>query len=216
MGGIVSKSRPEVDQRLYFGALNVLLVEPNQLELEILTQVFTSFKVRSAARMKTTTKAQNHLDRDAAQLVVVGSAQSGDGPDEYDFIRWIRRSRIEALRTTSIILLAGHMLQPDVIRARDCGANFVIAKPITPKILYDRVVWLAKDQRPFIEHPNYTGPDRRFQSVGPPPGVKGRRHDECSVAAPLPVPPVIQLPIDPATPPPELHTTISGRGTARP
>ncbi len=197
----------DIDSRVYFGALNVLLVERNELELEILTQVFISFKVRSAARMKTTINAQNHLDRDVAQLVVVGPTQGLDGPDEYDFIRWIRRSKIEALRTTSIILLAGHTLQANITRARDCGANFVIAKPITPKVLYDRVAWLTKDRRPFIERPNYTGPDRRFQTSGPPDGVPGRRHDDAKVVAEAGIP---------HAPPAFIDETLAGIGGIQP
>ena len=75
-------------------------------------------------------------------------------------------AKLPTVRTTAVILLAGHTLQSNVMRGRDCGANFVIAKPITPKILYDRVVWLAKDARAFVESPSYVGPDRRFQKIG--------------------------------------------------
>ena len=179
----MSGGSPTLDARLYFGALSVMLVEANELELEILAQVFGSFKVRNIARQSSTLSAQSLLERDAVQLIVVGSThQDRDDPDEYDFIRWVRRSRVEAIRTAAVILLAGHTLQSNVFRARDCGASFVIAKPITPRVLYDRVVWLAKDARSFINSPNYAGPDRRFQKTGPPPGTEGRRHDDLSLA----------------------------------
>ncbi len=177
----MTKPAPELEARIYFGALNVLLVEANALESEILAQVFSGFRVRSTSRLASTVQAQNHLERDAAQLVVVGTTQPEDGPDEFDFIRWVRRSKIAGIRTASVILLAGHTMQSNILRARDCGANFVIAKPITPKVLYDRVVWLAKDARPFIEGTTYTGPDRRFQKMGPPPGLEGRRSDDLSL-----------------------------------
>ena len=77
---------PELDARIYFGALNVLLVEANELESEILSQVFSGFRVRSISRLASTIQAQTHLERDAAQLVVVGTTQPEDGPDEFDFI----------------------------------------------------------------------------------------------------------------------------------
>jgi hypothetical protein len=32
-----------------------------------------------------------------------------------------------------------------------------------------------------VTSPNYCGPDRRVRSVGPPVGMKGRRHDDLSI-----------------------------------
>jgi DNA-binding response OmpR family regulator len=178
----VNEGASPLDARLYFGALTVAIVENKDLELEIIAQVFGGFKVRSVTRLKSIADAQSHLANDVPQLVVVGTAKAGDsGPDEYDLIRWIRRSRVEALRTVAVIHLAGHTLQTNVERARDCGANFVVAKPITPRTLYSRIMWLAKDPRPFIDVESYCGPDRRFQKLGPPAGMAGRRHDDLSL-----------------------------------
>jgi DNA-binding response OmpR family regulator len=78
-------------------------------------------------------------------------------------------------------LLTGHTQRANVIRARDCGASFVVAKPILPKVLYSRIVWLAKDRRDFIDVESYCGPNRRFQNVGPPEGMEGRRSDDLSL-----------------------------------
>lgn len=64
-------------------------------------------------------------------------------------------------------------------KARDCGANVVIRKPVSPQILFDRLAWVSRVQRPFIECESYIGPDRRFKSIGPPGGV-GRRSTDLS------------------------------------
>ena len=160
----------------------MLLVEANALEAEIVAQVLTGFKVRSVARYETAAQARDHLQHDQAELIMVGTSQPGSGEmDEYDLIRWLRRSKTEAIRTASIILLAGHTSEVNVLRARDCGASFVIAKPITPRVVYDRVVWLARDTRAFISSEKYVGPDRRFQKLGPPPNTEGRRKDDLSL-----------------------------------
>ena len=178
----MSEGRPELDTRLYFGRLSVLLVEGNSLEAEIVTQVLTGFKVRGVSRFETAVQARDHLQLEQAELIMVGTTQPGAGEiDEYDFIRWVRRNKAEVVRTASIILLAGHTSEANVLRARDCGASFVIAKPITPRIVYDRVLWLAKDGRPFINTETYAGPDRRFQKLGPPPNTEGRRKDDLSL-----------------------------------
>ena len=178
----MSEARPELDTRLYFGRLSVLLIEGNALEAEIVTQVLTGFKVRSVIRFDTAAKARDHLAHDCADLIMVGTVQPVAGDmDEYDFIRWLRRSKVQMIQTASIVLLAGHTSEANILRARDCGASFVIAKPITPRVVYDRVLWLARDGRSFINEETYAGPDRRFQKLGPPPNTDGRRKDDLSL-----------------------------------
>ena len=178
----MTENAPEFDTRVYFGKLSVLLVEANALEAEIVIQVLTGFKVRHVTRFETAAQARDHLQRTHAELIIVGTSHSGDGEmDEYDFIRWLRRSKVETIRTAAMILLAGHTSEANVLRARDCGASFIIAKPVQPRIIFDRVVWLAKDARAFIDSETYAGPDRRFQKLGPPPNTEGRRKDDLSL-----------------------------------
>jgi hypothetical protein len=41
-------------------------------------------------------------------------------------------------------------------------------------------MWLAREERQFVVTATYAGPDRRHKTFGPPPGTKGRRHDDVS------------------------------------
>jgi hypothetical protein len=50
----------------------------------------------------------------------------------------------------------------------------VIAKPMSPSSLYDRLTWIAFNPRKFVDTATYFGPDRRFKIEGYPNGV-GRR-----------------------------------------
>jgi DNA-binding response OmpR family regulator len=166
--------------RIYLGSVVVMLVESNPLEADILAQVLTGFKVKRLCRCSAAAEAAERLKQDTPDLVVVGTVQGG-AAEGFEFIRTMRRDKDEMLRTAPAILLTGHTLQADVMRARDCGANFVVAKPITPHVLYERIMWLIKDRRSFIFVDSYAGPDRRFQKLGPPPGIKGRRKDDVSL-----------------------------------
>ena len=65
-----------------------------------------------------------------------------------------------------------------IFKLRDAGSNYVVAKPITPKVLLERIFWVAREERAFIECDSYIGPDRRFKHEGPPPGTDGRRKDD--------------------------------------
>ena len=169
-----------LDQRLYFGSLSVLALESSLLELDLLAQVLTGFKIRSLARFTQAEAAWAHLAHEPADLLFVGSS-TGE-MDEFEFIRKLRRAKDMATRTAPVVLLTGHTQRANVLRARDCGASFVVAKPILPKVLYSRIVWLAKDQRDFIDVESYCGPNRRFQNLGPPAGMEGRRSDDLSLS----------------------------------
>ena len=170
----------DLDQRLYFGSLSVLLLESSPVELDLLARVLGGFRVRTIAKFGEASAAWGHLEHESADLLFVGHAS--DVMDEFEFIYRLRRSRDVATRTSPIILLTGHTQRANVLRARDCGASFVVAKPITPKVLYARIVWLARDRRSFVDGESYAGPDRRFQNLGPPHGMDGRRSDDLSLA----------------------------------
>ena len=165
-----------LDVRLHLGSLQVAVIEANGLELEVTCEMLTGLGVRRLGRYRTAAEAQEGLMRDGADLVVVGSVPGG--PDEYGMIGWVRRDAPEAMRAVPLLLQTGHTQRSNVLRARDCGASVVLAKPVQPSTLFERVGWLARDQRPFISVPSYAGPDRRFQTLGPPSGTAGRRADD--------------------------------------
>ena len=73
------------------------------------------------------------------------------------------------------MLVSGHTQLRNVQRARDCGANYIVAKPVSPDVLLERIIWVAREKRPFIQCDSYFGPDRRVHDTGPPPGVAERR-----------------------------------------
>jgi two-component system chemotaxis response regulator CheY len=61
--------------------------------------------------------------------------------------------------------------------ARDSGANMVVARPMSPFSIYERLAWVAFNPRKFIDSETYFGPDRRFKIEGLPDGVGHRKGD---------------------------------------
>ena len=98
--------------------------------------------------------------------------------DGYDFLRWLRRDSQEPNRYAPAILLTSHTRSSRIQWARDCGAHFVVTKPIQADVLLERIFWVAKDERMFIDCDAYVGPDRRFKFEGPPAGMEGRRSSD--------------------------------------
>lgn len=162
--------------RINLEKVEVLLVDDSAPSLNLLSQVLLGFGVGNLTRADSAKAAQALLRERTFDLVI--SATNMAGVDGYELVKWLRRGALEANRYLAVILVSGHTPPSQVFKGRDAGANFTIAKPITPKIVLERILWAAKEDRQFIECESYLGPDRRFKDDGPPAGAKGRRRDD--------------------------------------
>ncbi len=86
-------------------------------------------------------------------------------------------------RTIPILIMASDSRESTIKQARDAGANMVIAKPISPANLYDRLSWVAFNPRKFVDTESYFGPDRRFKIEGFPKGIGRRKGDNAAEVA---------------------------------
>lgn len=92
--------------------------------------------------------------------------------------RAIRGKSDNEHRTIPILMMSSDSRESTIKRVRDTGANMVIAKPISPASLYDRLSWIAFHPRKFVDTENYFGPDRRFKIEGYPNGIGRRKGDQ--------------------------------------
>jgi PleD family two-component response regulator len=162
--------------RINLEKVDVLLVDDSIPSLNLLAQVLLGFGIKNLSRADSAKAAQALLRERTFDLVI--SATNMAGIDGYELVKWQRRGALEANRYLPVILVSGHTPSSQVFKGRDAGANFTIAKPITPKIVLERILWAAKEDRQFIECDSYLGPDRRFKNDGPPSGAKGRRRED--------------------------------------
>ncbi|MGO4410721.1 MULTISPECIES: response regulator [unclassified Brevundimonas] len=156
----------------------VLLIDDNPQALGMISSVFHGFGVREQIKCASAIKAVDLIQQRPVDLIVIDCADPA--MDSYAFIRWLRRETPAPLRFIPVILLTGHASQSKVREGRDCGVSFVIAKPLTPAVLLKRLLWLAGDEREFVESATYVGPDRRVRNFGPPLGMPGRRRGDLS------------------------------------
>ncbi|MBS0332550.1 MAG: response regulator [Proteobacteria bacterium] len=156
--------------------MQVMLVDDNQQGLDIMGQIVAGFGARNQFKCANVKDAKDLLRKTAVDLVLT-DAQIPD-EDGYSLVRWIRTEGPEMNRYVPILIVTGHTRRSDIFRGRDSGANFVVAKPVTPRALLERIFWVGRDERKFIECDSYVGPDRRFKREGPPAGMEGRREDD--------------------------------------
>jgi DNA-binding response OmpR family regulator len=157
--------------------VSILLLEETPLGMSVLVQIMNGFGARKLHRCDSVEKAERVIRETDLDLLIVDSmGRAGGG---YDFVRWLRRSGVRPNCYAPVVLTAAHTPAAAITRARDCGAHIVMAKPLTPKAMLDRIIWVARAGRRFVECDGYVGPDRRFKDAGLPEGVAvGRRRDD--------------------------------------
>jgi len=167
---------PESRARFNLQRASVLLLEETPLGMSILVQILTGFGAKVLHRCETVEEAEQTVQKVECDLMVVDAmGPSGAG---YEFVRWVRRSGIAPNCYAPVLLTSGHTPNNAVSKARDCGAHFIIAKPLTPISVLERILWISKEGRRFVECDSYVGPDRRFKNDGVPAGMVGRRRDD--------------------------------------
>ncbi|MDX2235092.1 MAG: response regulator [Hyphomonadaceae bacterium] len=173
----MTKPKPLINLR----QTKMLVVEDNPQALEILSQVLVGFGVSEFRKCETLEDAYLAIDKSMFDVMIVDGELSGESG--FAFTRHVR-GRIGANNfATPIVIVTGAPTRAKVAEARDGGANFVIAKPIVPRTLLDRIVWIARHSRDFIESDAYCGPDRRFHNIPLPFGVEDRRAEAVRLTA---------------------------------
>ncbi len=170
-------SLSNLGSRIDLRKATVLLVEPNNQAMDVLTQIFLGFGASHTLRASSFEEAQQAVHANVIDLIACEATLQPEEPDGYDFISWLRRSGLDPNAFAPALLISSHTSSRNVTRARDCGAHFMVSKPLAPTVMLQRILWIAQNNRTFVSCDVYCGPDRRFQNLGPPNGI-GRRHND--------------------------------------
>ena len=155
--------------------MSFLLADPSPHSCAIIHGIFRGFGVNRVIEARTTNDAiQVLIDQKIDLLLCEPRLPTAGG---LAFIRSIRRSPENPCRTIPILVITGDTRTSVVKEARDSGANMVVAKPMSPASLYERLTWVAFNPRKYVDSPKYFGPDRRFKIEGLPDGTGHRSSD---------------------------------------
>lgn len=162
-------------QTFNLGSAKLLLVAGHTYEANIYMRMLEGFGAKSIVKCSTAEQANFELERTDFDLAIVDS-RIKDG-DAYEFVRSIRQSQNARRMFVPVLMIAGHTPRDEITAARDSGSHFLIRKPISAATLLERILWIVREHRLFIESRGYSGPDRRFKTHGPPGGAERREDD---------------------------------------
>jgi CheY-like chemotaxis protein len=145
--------------RIDFNKLRFLLCDDNPHMRRILRTLLHSFGAREAYEAEDGATALEMYTHYVPDIVITDwSMPIFDG---LELTQMIRQPESKGNPYAPIIMLTGHSEKRRVTVARDAGVTEFLAKPISAKGLYQRILNVVANPRPFIKTKTYFGPDRR-------------------------------------------------------
>jgi CheY-like chemotaxis protein len=154
----------------------ILVLESTGPELDLYTRILMGFGARKIHKCAGLPRAEEVLREEVVDLIIVDAKLAN--ADGCEFVRQLRnRGGGSKVACIPVMVVAGHTPRNRVTEARDCGAHFVVRKPVSPATMLERILWIAQENRPFVECDAYNGPERRFKTEEVAPG-SGRRSND--------------------------------------
>lgn len=138
--------------------LTVLIVEKQRPMRALLRQMLRAFGISRIDDADTPEKGWEQFNHHAPDLVLVDWCPEFDG---LGLVRRIRADSDSCYPQAPIIMVSAFGEANRVCEAADAGMNEYLVKPVSPSLLYTRIVAAIEHARPFVRARNYTGPCRR-------------------------------------------------------
>ena len=145
--------------RIDFNRLRFLVVDDNAHMRRILRTLLHGFGAREVYEAEDGASGLEAFTHYVPDIIVADWAMPIF--DGLELTQMIRQPGANSNPYVPIIMLTGHSEKKRVTSARDAGVTEFMAKPISAKSLYQRILNVVANPRPFIKTQTYFGPDRR-------------------------------------------------------
>ena len=146
-------------QHYNISRIRFLIVDPNEHMRFLFLSVLHTLGVREVDLASSVAEALDLSETTKPDIIVTEIAMPQR--DGISLIEAVRGGKAGIAAQTPIIVLSAYTEEANVKRARDAGMNEFLAKPVSARSLYDRIVRVIEGARPFVIAPLYRGPDRR-------------------------------------------------------
>jgi CheY-like chemotaxis protein len=158
--------------------LRIILIDDNEFATILMKRLLRIMRIAQVTICLDSLEADAAIRQSKADLVIVDIDMPGRSG--LDIIHDIRHGQVGIAKDIYVLVASAHVDREHVEQARDQGANWVLAKPLSFRTLYDGIVRAILDDRPFIESASYVGPCRRIKDVP----LRGSSNDRRKPAEP--------------------------------
>ena len=161
-----------------FNRLRLLVIDDNPHMRRIIRTLLHGFGARDVFEAEDGATGLDAFTHNIPDIVLIDWAMPVF--DGLELTKMIRQADSNANPFVPIIMITGHTEKNRVTAARNSGITEFLAKPISAKALYQRIVNVIAHPRPFIKTKTYFGPDRR-RNTNPNYAGPERRRASASV-----------------------------------
>ena len=165
--------------RIEFSKLRFLVIDDNAHMRRILRTLLHGFGARDVYEAEDGAAGLEAFTHYFPDIIITDWAMPIF--DGLELTQMVRQPGANANPYVAIIMLTGHSEKKRVTAARDAGITEFLAKPISAKALYQRIVNVVANPRPFIKTKTYFGPDRRRNPAANYVGPERRKGGKADV-----------------------------------
>lgn len=160
--------------------IHVLVVDDNKQMRFLVRCLLRAGGISKVIEAETGAQALDIMRRRPVDLIIVDWKMAP--VDGLAFTQMVRRKGDSPNPYIPILMLTAHTEISRVAAARDAGVSGFVKKPISARLLFDRISNVLTDTRMFVRTEGFFGPDRRF---GQDPHYAGpmRRESDSAKAA---------------------------------
>ena len=142
-----------------FDRLRILVVDDNAHMRKLVSTILHAFGISQIIEAESGERAWALLRETNPDICVLDWMM--DGMSGVDLVRKIRSDPQSPNPLVPVIMLTGHTQTAKVQEARDAGVNEFIVKPVSVRVMMQRLISVIETPRPFARTKSFFGPDRR-------------------------------------------------------
>lgn len=140
--------------------IHVLVVDDNKQMRFLVRCLLRAGGITKVTEAETGAQAFDVMRARPVDLIIVDWKMAP--VDGLAFTNMVRRNNNSPNPYVPILMLTAHTEMSRVAAARDAGVSGFVRKPISARLLFDRISNVLTDTRLFVRTDTFFGPDRRF------------------------------------------------------
>lgn len=142
--------------------LNVMVVDDNEHARKLVRAILLTLGVRQFALCSDGAGAFEQVANFKPDLMLTDWDMPG--MDGVELVKKLRTDPASANPYLPVIMVSGHAERARVMQARDAGVTEYLVKPLSARLLAQRIQTVIEKPRPFVRTKSFFGPDRRRRS----------------------------------------------------
>jgi CheY-like chemotaxis protein len=139
--------------------LSILVVDDHRFMQQVMRLMLNGLGVRDVAPALTVDDGIRMLGAQSFDIVIADYLMGTKTGAE--FTRLARGEHFTGDRFVPIIACTADTTPRTVKELRDAGADEILCKPVSPKMIWTKLVAVTHARRSFVKAPDFFGPDRR-------------------------------------------------------